>query len=60
MKTPDSVFSISRKSFHNSLVSSGVLSLSQEGVASNADGSNAPSKALALAIAKKLGAKVAQ
>ena len=59
MKKSNSVIAASRKAFHEALVSSGILSLSKDGVASNADGSNAPSKALALTIAKKLGAKVA-
>ncbi len=44
--------------FHENLVSSGILSISSDGVASNADGGNAPSKALALVVAKRLGAKV--
>ncbi len=58
MKMSSSIISSSRIAFHKTLVSSGILSLSNDGVASNADGSNAPSKALALIIAKKLKAKV--
>ena len=58
MRTNSSIIAIARKSFHDVLVSSGVLSLSKDGVASNADASNVPSKALALAIAKRIGAKV--
>ena len=57
MKKTNPIIATSRKQFHEVLVSSKVLSLSVDGVASNADGSNAPSKALALSIAKKLGAK---
>ena len=45
-----------RKKYHQTLVSEGVLSLSKEGVASNADSSNRPSVAIAKAIAEKLGA----
>lgn len=45
-----------RKKYHQTLVSEGVLSLSKEGVASNADSSNRPSIAIAKAVAKKLGA----
>ncbi len=58
MKKSSSIIAASRKTFHAALVSSGILSLSKDGIASNADGSNAPSKALAQAIAKRLGAKV--
>ena len=59
MKKTNSIIAASRKSFHETLVSSGILSLSKDNVASNADGSNAPSKALAFAVAKRLGAKIA-
>lgn len=45
-----------RKKYHQTLVSEGVLSLSKDGVASNADSSNRPSIAIAKAVAKKLGA----
>lgn len=48
-----------RKNYHKALVEQKVLTLSPEGVASNADSSNAPSKAIAEAVAKKLGASVA-
>lgn len=47
-----------RTRYHKTLVENNVLSLSADGVASNADGSNAPSKAIAKYIAEKLGAKV--
>ena len=47
-----------RKAYHKALTDKGVLSISADGVASNADGSNVPSKAIAKAIAEKLGAPV--
>lgn len=47
-----------RKAYHKALIDKGVLSISAEGVASNADGSNAPSRAIAKFIAEKLGASV--
>ena len=47
-----------RKQYHRSLVEHGVLTLSSDGVASNADSSNAPSKAIAQIIANKLGASI--
>ena len=51
----DALISEARRNYHQSLVDSGVLSLAN-GVASNADSSNAPSKAIAAAIAEQLGA----
>ena len=36
-----------RKAYHKALIDKGVLSVSADGVASNADGSNVPSKAIA-------------
>ena len=56
-KNKNSIIAAARKSFHDALVSLEILSVSADGVASNADGSNAPSKALAIAIARRLGAK---
>lgn len=47
-----------RKAYHRDLIEKGVLSITADGVASNADGSNAPSKAIARLIAEKLGARV--
>lgn len=47
-----------RKNYHKSLVESKVLTISADGVASNADSSNAPSKAIAEIIARRLGASV--
>ncbi len=49
-----------RKAYHNQLIEKGVLSISADGVASNADGSNQPSKIIARLVAEKLGAKVGQ
>ena len=48
-----------RKKYHKSLVENKVLTLSTNGIASNADSSNVPSKAIAAIIANKLGAYIA-
>lgn len=48
-----------RQKYHKALVAQKVLTLSADGVASNADSSNAPSKAIAEAVARKLGATIA-
>lgn len=48
-----------RKKYHQALIENKVLTISGEGIASNADSSNAPSKAIAENIAKRLGATVA-
>ncbi|MGM9600723.1 MAG: NgoMIV family type II restriction endonuclease [Faecousia sp.] len=45
-----------RKKYHKALIDNNVLTLSADGIASNADSSNAPSKAIASIIATKLGA----
>lgn len=47
-----------RKAYHKELIERGVLSITADGVASNADGSNQPSKAIAQMVAERLGAKV--
>ena len=47
-----------RKAYHNELIQKGVLSITEEGVASNADSSNQPSKTIARLVAERLGAKV--
>ncbi len=47
-----------RKQYHRRLVENRVLTISVDGVASNADSSNAPSKAIAKIIAGRLGAAV--
>ena len=41
-----------RKRYHQALVNSKVLTLSKDGVASNADSSNTPSKAIAAMVVK--------
>ncbi len=48
-----------RQNYHRALIEQKVLTISADGVASNADSSNAPSKAIAEAVAMKLGALVA-
>ena len=48
-----------REKYHQALVNSKVLTLSKDGVASNADSSNTPSKAIAAMVARKLGANTA-
>ena len=45
-----------RKKYHRTLIDKCVLTLSAEGVASNADSSSAPSKSIAEIIARKMGA----
>ena len=46
-----------RKAFHKALIEKAVLSVDGKGVASNADGRNKPSCAIAALVAEKLGAK---
>ncbi|MBO6167907.1 MAG: type II restriction endonuclease [Kiritimatiellae bacterium] len=46
-----------RKAFHKALVSKSILTIGENGVASNADGSNRPSREIAAFVAKRLGAK---
>lgn len=47
-----------RKAYHKELIDKGVLSITADGIASNADSSNQPSRAIAKLVAEKLGAKV--
>lgn len=47
-----------RKVYHRELIEKGVLSITADGIASNADGSNQPSRAIAQLIAEKLGANI--
>ncbi len=54
----DVLIAKARENYHKELIINGVLSITNDGVASNADSSNQPSKAIAENIAKKLGAKV--
>lgn len=49
-----------RRAYHKALVESGVLSISEDGIASNADSSNQPSRTIARLVAEKLGAQVGQ
>ena len=51
----DALIAMERKKYHQRLIDSGVLSLFN-GVASNADSSNVPSKEIAKSIAEQLGA----
>lgn len=52
----EAIIAEARKKYHQTLVNEGVLSISKDGVASNADSSNRPSIAIAKIMAKKLGA----
>ena len=54
------LFAEARKAYHKELIESGVLSLTAEGVASNADSNNQPSKAIAQFMAKRLGAWIGE
>jgi len=47
-----------RKAYHKELIDRGVLSITADGIASNADSSNQPSRAIAQLVAENLGAKV--
>ena len=47
-----------REQYHKRLINSRVLTISSDGIASNADTSNEPSKAIAKSIAERLGATV--
>lgn len=47
-----------RKAYHKELIDRGVLSITADGIASNADSSNQPSRAIAQLVAEKLGARV--
>lgn len=47
-----------RKQYHETLIDKGVFSVSKEGIASNADSNNAPSKAISSLLAVKLGASL--
>lgn len=47
-----------REQYHKRLITSRLLTITTDGVASNADSSSAPSKAIARAVAERLGAKI--
>ena len=52
----DALIQNAREQYHKRLIESRVLTISADGVASNADSSNMPSRAIAKIIAEKLGA----
>lgn len=52
----DAIIAEARRKYHQALVAEGVLSISKDGVASNADSSNRPSVAIAKIMAQKIGA----
>lgn len=52
----DAIIAEARRKYHQNLVEEGVLSISRDGVASNADSSNRPSVAIAGMMAQRLGA----
>lgn len=56
MNQNDALIAKARRQFHEALISSFVLSISEEGVSSNADRANAPSLEIARRIAVSLGA----
>jgi len=53
----EAIIAEARKAFHKALVEKGVLSIDKDGVPSNADGSNKPSRAIGALVAKTLGVK---
>lgn len=54
----NALIKIARANYHRALVENKVLTITADGVASNADSSNAPSKAIAQIVAERLGATV--
>ena len=52
------LFLTARKQFHNRLISEGILSVDSEGIATNADRGNAPSREIAKLVALRLGAEL--
>ncbi len=58
-KSNDIIIADARKRFHIDLVESGILSISSNGIPSNADAANTPSVAIASLIAQRLNAKTA-
>ena len=51
------LFLTARKQFHNRLISEGILSVDSEGIATNADRGNAPSREIAKLVALRLDAE---
>lgn len=47
-----------RRNYHKALIEKRVLTITTDGIASNADSNNAPSRAIAKTIAEKLGAEI--
>ena len=58
--TQNSLINDARKRYHKRLVSSGVLTIDENGVASNADKSNASSKRIAKNLAEIIGASIGE
>jgi hypothetical protein len=52
----DALIQKAREQYHKSLIDNNVLTITADGIASNADSSNVPSKAIAKIIAERLGA----
>ena len=50
------LFLTARKQVHNRLISEGILSVDSEGIATNADRGNVPSREIAKLVALRLGA----
>ena len=51
----DAIIDKARKKYHQRLIANGILSVTN-GIASNADASNAPSRTIAASLANQLGA----
>lgn len=54
----DALIFEARKKYHQSLIENKVLSITETGVASNADSNNTPSQEIAKLVAEKLGARI--
>ena len=54
----DALILEARKKYHQSLIENKVLSITETGVASNADSNNTPSQEIAKLVAEKLGARI--
>ena len=54
----DALILEARKKYHQSLIENKVLSITETGVASNADSNNTPSQERAKLVAEKLGARI--
>ena len=58
LKMADALILEARKKYHQSLIENKVLSITETGVASNADRNNTPSQEIAKLVAEKLGARI--